>query len=154
MAEGMSKYLEENVLKGSVNYKGEGFKAVTKAYLALCQAEVKPGESGTEIEEQTAGKAKEFKSSEKKYENYARIEIVNTEWEFSGENPVKMVNKAIVKFAAAGAGTVATKCTYVALCDALTGGNVLYYTKVTEFEVTATAKEVEAAAKAVEFTLK
>ncbi len=149
MAEGMSKFLEEELLKGSVGFAAFAAKR-EKSWLALCQAEVHPGETGTEIESQSAGKAKEFVSGSSLYKGYARKEIVHTEWEFSGENPVTMVNSGLVAFKAWEAGTV--KGLYVALCTAATAGEVLFYGSVPEFEVSAVAPEF--AAKAIKITLK
>lgn len=146
----MSKFLEEALLKHAVG--NTTYTKPTKCFLALCQAEVHAGETGTEIESQTAGKAKECSNSEAKYTGYARIELPVAEWEFSGENPVKALNKALVKFAACTGGSAKVK--WVAVCDAVTGGNVLFYAEVTEFEVSASQTPAEAAAKAIEATLK
>ncbi len=151
MAEGLSKYMEESAIKAIVGNAAFPAKPA-KVFLALCQSEVKPGETGKDIESAEAGKANECVSATKKYEGYARIELPEAEWEFSGENPVKAVNKALIQFAACKAGSA--KVTYAALCDKLTEGNVLWYGKVAEFEVSTTNTPAEVQAKALELTIK
>jgi hypothetical protein len=149
MASGMSKFLETELLKHSV---GKAFTTPAKVFIALCQGEVKPAENGTEIESAVAGKGNECVSGTKKYEGYARIEIPVAEWVLTSENPVKMKNKAKITFPACTAGSAKVK--YIALCTALTAGEVLYYGEVTEFEVSTTATPPEAIAEALEITLK
>lgn len=91
--------------------------------------------------------------TEASYTGYKRIKISeSTGWNAAtAATPSVIKTKAATVFPACTAGT--SKVVAVALCDAETAGNMLWWTAVTEFEVSTTATPPEAALEAIELQL-
>jgi hypothetical protein len=132
----MSKYLEAKVL-GHVTHKAE--YAMPEPWLALCTVVPTSSSTGSTITEAT-------------YTGYKRVKVSGVAWHAAVEGAPSSIKTAeVVKFAACTAGSSLIKA--VALCDAETAGNMLWWTEVTEFTVSTTQTPAEAAAEAIEATL-
>lgn len=98
-----------------------------------------------------ATKGTEFAEAE--YGGYTK-KIAVTEWEaITGSNPAIITNKAAIKFDARSSLTATVKAVGFSTESGLKKGEALFWAKVTEFEVNATNKEPEIAAKALEIKL-
>lgn len=129
----MSRYLEKNLLEHVVNKKA--FTA-PKAFLALCTVVPTSASTGSTI-------------TEANYTGYARVEVPPASWNAAVEGaPSSMTTSAVVKFAACTAGS--SKIVAVAFCDALTVGNMLLWTAVTNFEISTVNTPAEALAGGLE----
>jgi len=129
----MSRYLEKNLLEHVTNKKA--FTS-PKAFLALCTVVPTSASTGSTISEAT-------------YTGYARVEVPAASWNAAVEGaPSTIKNSAIVKFAACTAGS--STIVAVALCDALTLGNMLLWTAVTSFSISTVSTPAECAVEALE----
>ncbi len=98
-----------------------------------------------------ATKGTEF--TEANYTGYT-AKIAVTEWEaITGSNPAVITNKAAIKFGTRTALTSKVVAVGFSTEAGLAAGQALFWAKVTEFEVNATNKEPEIAAKALELKL-
>lgn len=132
----MSKYLEAKVL-GHVTHKAE--YAMPEPWLALCTAVPTSSSTGSTIAEAT-------------YTGYRRVKVSGAAWHSPVEGAPSSIKTAeAVRFAACTAGSSVIKA--VALCDAETTGNMLWWTEVPEFTVSPTQTPAEALTEAIEATL-
>jgi hypothetical protein len=132
----MSKYLEVKVL-GHITHKSE--YAMPEPWLALCTVVPTSSSTGSTITEAT-------------YTGYKRVKVSGASWKAAVEgSPSSIKTNELVKFAACTGGSSVIKA--VALCDAATTGNMLWWTTITEFTVSITQTPAEAAAEAIEATL-
>ncbi|HEY7960599.1 MAG TPA: hypothetical protein VID29_01645 [Solirubrobacteraceae bacterium] len=133
----MSKYLEAKVL-GHIVHKAE--YPMPEPWLALCTVVPTSSSTGSTITEAT-------------YAGYRRVKVSGAAaWHAAVEgSPGTIKTAEVVKFAACTAGSSIIKA--VALCDAETTGNMLWWAEVPEFTVSTTQTPAEAAAEAIEATL-
>jgi hypothetical protein len=134
---GLSQYAEAKIvdhLNGKTSYT-----MPTHACLALCTATVTSASTGSSITE--AG-----------YTGYARLDFVaNWTAATTGVTPSVGVNTASANFATCTGGT--STCTYFAICDATTTGNVIWWGTLSSVTISTTQTPASVAASALQTSM-
>lgn len=107
----MSNYLENKLIDHIL--RGTAFTAPSTLYFALCTAAPTDASTGSNLSEISGG-------------NYARQSLASnsTNWNATSGTDGTSSNAVEIKWAGVTwSGTVS----HVAICDALTGGNILFY---------------------------
>lgn len=134
MAGSLSDFLENKVadhISGKTSYT-----MPANIYAALCTVTILDSHTGTTITEAT-------------YTGYARKQVAAADWNASSAGVVTNANA--VTFAACTAGT--STVIGVAFCDALTVGNLLYYSDVTSHVIDSSNTPATCAIGAISITL-
>ena len=121
MASGKSNYLSNALLNHTLggNTGGQSYTAPATVYIALWTATLSASSTGS-----TAG---EVSGS-----GYARVAVANTTAQWAATSTEQKTNVNSIAFPAnSGANGAWGTITYMAICDAATNGNILYFGALT-----------------------
>jgi len=137
----MSNYLENKMI--DFLFRGVSFSAPSTLYVALCTATVSDSSTGSTIAEVSGG-------------NYARIAITSNASNWFTTNGDNAATSSGTGGATGNSGTIAwnsvtwsATVTDVAICDAASGGNVLFYGTLSASKTVASGDSISFAANSL-----